>query len=103
MPQYLRNCTGNFRARDTWRILRRNLLADRFICYIMYTVCSMDNVGWTNVRLKKKLVERISKLIENNENDAYCSSGASFVEVAVIQLLEDIEKKGNKIRWGKNE
>lgn len=58
---------------------------------------------WTNVRLKKKLVERIAKILKINDNESYCSSGASFVEVAVIQLLEDIEKKGSKIRWGKND
>jgi hypothetical protein len=63
----------------------------------------MTDTEWTNVRLKKKLTERICKILNKNENDSYCSSSAGFVEVAVIQLLEDIEKKGNKIRWGKNE
>ena len=63
----------------------------------------MEEDTWTNIRLKKKLAERIKVIIEKGDNSSYCSSGASFVEVAVIQLLEDIKKKGNKIRWGKNE
>lgn len=63
----------------------------------------MEEDIWTNIRLKKKLAERIKAIIEKGYNNSYCSSGASFVEVAVIQLLEDIKKKGNKIRWGKNE
>lgn len=63
----------------------------------------MDNIVWNNVRLKRKLTERINKILEKNDNDSYCSSAAGFVEVAVIQLIEDIEKKNNKIRWGKND
>ena len=63
----------------------------------------MGDEGWTSVRIRTKLIERINKILEKNENDSYCPSSANFVQIAVIQLLEDIDKKDKKIRWGKNE
>ena len=62
----------------------------------------MKKEEWTNARLKRKFIEKINKILSKNDNNSYCSSVASFVEVAVIQLIEDIENKNNKIRWGKN-
>ena len=63
----------------------------------------MKKKEWTNARLKKKFVGKIKSILSKNDNNSYCSSVASFVEVAVIQLIEDIENKNEKIRWGKNE
>lgn len=62
----------------------------------------MKNNNWTNARLKKKFAKKINNILSKNDNNSYCSSVASFIEVAVIQLIEDIENKNNKIRWGKN-
>jgi hypothetical protein len=55
------------------------------------------------VRIDPELSKRIKEILEKNNNKIYCDSITSFVNVSVIQLLEDIENKSNKIRWGKNE
>ncbi|MDH3324304.1 MAG: hypothetical protein OEL89_01565 [Candidatus Peregrinibacteria bacterium] len=62
----------------------------------------MKKEEWTNARLKKKFTDKINNILSKNDNNSYCPSIASFVEVAVMQLIEDIEDKDNKIRWGKN-
>jgi PIN domain nuclease of toxin-antitoxin system len=51
------------------------------------------------VRIDSKLSKRVKELLEKEDNRAYCSSLASFVNVAVIEMLEKIESKDNKIRW----
>ncbi len=60
--------------------------------------------GAETTRIKPELSKRINELLNKNDNRLYCKGTSNFVDVAVIQLLEDIEeKRGNKIRWGKNE
>jgi len=51
------------------------------------------------VRIDSKLSKRVKELLEKEDNRTYCSSLASFVNVAVIEMLEKIESKNNKIRW----
>ena len=63
----------------------------------------MNKQDWATVRIKEKLINKINAVLGKNDNCSYCSSAANFVQVAVIQLLEDVEKKKSKIRWGKNE
>jgi hypothetical protein len=53
------------------------------------------------VRINPELSKNIKEILEKNNNKIYCDSLTSFVNVAVTQLIDDIEKKGNKIRWGK--
>jgi hypothetical protein len=53
------------------------------------------------VRINLDLSNRIKKIINQNNNKLYCDSLTNFVNVAVIQLLEEIERKDNKIRWEK--
>ena len=55
------------------------------------------------LRIKPDIIRRIKYVLGKNDNRLYCDSISTFATVSVIQLLEDIEKKGNKIRWGKNE
>ncbi len=55
------------------------------------------------VRIDPKLTKRIKNLLDKNNNKFYCNSVKSFISVSVIQLLEDIEKKDNKIRWEEND
>ncbi len=53
------------------------------------------------VRIDDQLSKRIKELLCKEGNIAYCTSVSSFVNVAVLELLEEIESKGDKIRWGK--
>jgi len=53
-------------------------------------------------RISPELSRRVKELLEKNNNKLYCKSLARFCDIAVIQLLEEIEKKENKIRWGAN-
>jgi hypothetical protein len=55
----------------------------------------------STVRINPELSKKIKEILEKNSNKIYCDSLTSFVNVAVTQLIEDIEKKGSKIRWGK--
>ncbi len=47
--------------------------------------------------------KRVKELLEKNKNKLYCNSVARFIDIAVIELIEKIEKNGNKIRWGQND
>lgn len=55
----------------------------------------------STVRINPELSKKIKEILEKNSNKIYCDSLTSFVNVAVTHLIEDIEKKGSKIRWGK--
>ena len=51
-------------------------------------------------RINPETIKRVKKLLEMNNNKMYCKTITRFVDIAVIELLDRIEKNGNKIRWG---
>ena len=51
------------------------------------------------VRIDPKLSRKVKEIILQDDNKIYCSSLATFVNVAVREQLDKIENDGNKIRW----
>lgn len=54
-------------------------------------------------RMSPETSKRVKELLNKNKNKLYCNSVARFIDIAVIELIEKIEKNGNKIRWGQND
>jgi len=54
-------------------------------------------------RMSPEIIKKVKELLNKNNNKLYCNSVARFIDIAVIELIEKIEKNGNKIRWGQND
>jgi len=54
-------------------------------------------------RMSPEIIKKVKELLDKNSNKLYCNSVARFIDIAVIELIEKIEKNGNKIRWGQND
>jgi len=54
-------------------------------------------------RMSPEIIKKVKELLNKNNNKLYCNSVARFIDMAVIELIEKIEKNGNKIRWGQND
>jgi len=81
------------------------LKSDSFICYILLHFVTMAKGKKESgvQRISPELSIKVKELLEKNNNKLYCKSITRFVDIAVIQLLEILEKKGDKIRWSSNE
>lgn len=53
-------------------------------------------------RMSPDTIKKVKDILDKNNNKLYCNSVARFIDIAVVELLDKIEKNGNKIRWGQN-